>query len=615
METMKYSSGNSRSKGQKVTRKTKNMQNFLQETANQEVKRHFSSFDLRYKSLSNPLKDWEDEENQKIPEIRLFQPKGKSSCNKITVISNVGERIDLDCQEDEDKKSYTSSSASSDLDIKPSSLILKLKRRGSEESSDSFIDNNSHSSTSKEEKTEMIIDEQSLFKKSKFFGKDIQTSFTKVNDLQMEESPYKLKIVDGEENDLIFNQEKILGLKFNKSPELISAYQKSPTFICDKQYSTQPVNSRRSSECLVFSSRNSILQAEEYVMTESSSSSSSIEDIDLDYGVMCRLNNYLNRRQNREMGGEYDSLLKEESINFHSISISDFEIIETISEGGYGRVYLSRKKTTGDIFAVKKINKQYLMEKNLYDLIENEKEILNNISNDYVVKCFYSFDDEFFIYFVMEYLNGGDLSFILSKFRGLNEKYVKQYAAEIVLALEYLHSNNIIHRDLKPENIMIDHNGHIKLTDFGLSEVKMSEKIKKLKKFHKNVISNNSSGRIKKGSKVFGTINYLAPELLLGEKHGKEVDYWSLGVIIFELITGDQPFSGNNKLEIIENITKRNIAWPLVAHLDEIVDTNELVMSKEAYDIISAFLTLDPRSRLGASGFNEIKESSFFKGK
>ena len=115
-----------------------------------------------------------------------------------------------------------------------------------------------------------------------------------------------------------------------------------------------------------------------------------------------------------------------EEIDLKSISIEDFEVIETLSEGGFGKVFLAKKKTTTDIFAIKKININYLEKKNCLKFIENEKKILNIVNNDYIVKCYYSFSDGDSIYFVMEYLNGGDLSHLLSKFQGLNEEVLYQ---------------------------------------------------------------------------------------------------------------------------------------------------------------------------------------------
>jgi serine/threonine protein kinase len=289
--------------------------------------------------------------------------------------------------------------------------------------------------------------------------------------------------------------------------------------------------------------------------------------------------------------------------NEKPVSINDFETIEIISEGGYGIVSLAKKKTTNDLYAIKKINKLYLKKKNLFTFIENEKAILTNINNDFIVKCYYTFSDMTSIYFVMEYLNGGDLSYMLSKFKGINEKYVKQYTAEILLALEYLHKNDIIHRDLKPENIMFDERGHIKLTDFGLSEFSINENIKnyklKFSKFDRLSLNNNN----KHSSKVYGTENYLAPELILGTKHGKEVDYWALGVIIYELLLGDPPFLADNKDKVFDNILERRINWPSGANS----------LSQEAHDIIEGLLNLNPMERLGAKGAGEIKDSPFFK--
>jgi serine/threonine protein kinase len=276
--------------------------------------------------------------------------------------------------------------------------------------------------------------------------------------------------------------------------------------------------------------------------------------------------------------------------------ITDFEILEILSQGGYGRVYLVKKKTTGDIFALKKINKLYLKKKNLFNFIENEKNILNNINNDYVVKCYFSFSDEFNIYFVMEYLNGGDLSFILNKYQGLGEKFVKQYSAEIILALEYLHNNNIIHRDLKPENIMIDRNGHIKLTDFGLSECDSEKRIHKIRAARKPSIKNDGE------NKIFGTLNYLSPELLNGMEHGKEVDYWALGVVIYELLTGDPPFKAQNTEEVYENIKSVNIPW-----------INHPFISEGAKELIIELLNPNPLLRLGHISADEVKEMEFFK--
>jgi serine/threonine protein kinase len=317
------------------------------------------------------------------------------------------------------------------------------------------------------------------------------------------------------------------------------------------------------------------------VVAYSSEDEDTLDDIDM----INKLNDILLRSEK----------VKEDiEIEAKQVSINDFEIIDVISEGGYGLVYLAKKKTTNDSYAIKKINKLYLKKKNLYNFIENEKAILTNLNNDYVVKCYYTFSDRTSIYFVMEYLNGGDMSYMLSKFKGINEMYVKQYSAEILLALEYLHKNEIIHRDLKPQNIMFDARGHVKLTDFGLSEFNMKD--------NKRSKCARTARRLSKTvlSKVYGTENYLAPELIMGDKHDKSVDYWAFGVIIYELLFGDPPFLADTTDKVFNSILERKLHWPLN-------------ISQEAYDIISALLQVNPVDRLGYKSIAEIKEMPFFK--
>jgi len=184
---------------------------------------------------------------------------------------------------------------------------------------------------------------------------------------------------------------------------------------------------------------------------------SSEDDSDADTNaIVYDLNKFLKRLSHNNNNNNYTIKNEEEIEKIKTVTLDDFEQIEIISQGGFGRVYLAKKKTTNDYYAIKKIYLKYLEKKNLFNLVINETSILNNINNDYVVKCYYSFSDKDFICFVMEFLNGGDLSNLLRFFSTLSEDWVKWYAAEIILALDYLHSNQIIHRDLKPENIMID---------------------------------------------------------------------------------------------------------------------------------------------------------------
>ncbi|XP_013642173.1 probable serine/threonine protein kinase IRE [Brassica napus] len=294
-------------------------------------------------------------------------------------------------------------------------------------------------------------------------------------------------------------------------------------------------------------------------------------------------------------------------------SIEDFEIIKPISRGAFGRVFLARKRATGDLFAIKVLKKADMIRKNAVESILAERNILISIRNPFVVRFFYSFTCRENLYLVMEYLNGGDLFSLLKNLGCLDEDMARIYIAEVVLALEYLHSVNIIHRDLKPDNLLINQDGHIKLTDFGLSKVGL---INSTDDLSGDASLGNSEFLAEDGSTqhsqdkdsrkkhaVVGTPDYLAPEILLGMGHGKTADWWSVGVILFEVLVGIPPFNAETPQQIFENIINRDIPWPNVP--DEI--------SYEAYDLINKLLTENPVQRLGATGAGEVKQHHFFK--
>ncbi|CAM8981091.1 unnamed protein product [Rhodiola kirilowii] len=292
-------------------------------------------------------------------------------------------------------------------------------------------------------------------------------------------------------------------------------------------------------------------------------------------------------------------------------SIDDFEIIKPISRGAFGRVFLAKKRTTGDLFAIKVLKKADMIRKNAVESILAERDILISVRNPFVVRFFYSFTCRENLYLVMEYLNGGDLYSLLRNLGCLEEDVARIYIAEVVLALEYLHSLCVVHRDLKPDNLLIAHDGHIKLTDFGLSRVGLINSTDDLSgpavsgaslMDEDEPMPMHQRDTRKKRSAV-GTPDYLAPEILLGTGHGTSADWWSVGVILFELIVGIPPFNAEHPQIIFDNILNRNIPWPRVP--DE--------MSFEARDLIDRLLTEDPQLRLGANGASEVKEHVFFK--
>ncbi|XP_061956682.1 probable serine/threonine protein kinase IREH1 isoform X1 [Populus nigra] len=295
-------------------------------------------------------------------------------------------------------------------------------------------------------------------------------------------------------------------------------------------------------------------------------------------------------------------------------SIDDFEIIKPISRGAFGRVFLAKKRATGDLFAIKVLKKADMIRKNAVESILAERDILISVRNPFVVRFFYSFTCRENLYLVMEYLNGGDLYSLLRNLGCLDEDVARVYIAEVVLALEYLHSLRVVHRDLKPDNLLIAHDGHIKLTDFGLSKVGLINSTDDLSgpavsgtsmlvdDEPQLSTSEHQQERRKKRSAV-GTPDYLAPEILLGTGHGTTADWWSVGVILFELIVGIPPFNAEHPQTIFDNILNCKIPWPRVPE----------EMSPEAQDLIDRLLTEDPYQRLGAGGASEVKQHVFFK--
>ncbi|EFA81611.1 protein serine/threonine kinase [Heterostelium album PN500] len=298
----------------------------------------------------------------------------------------------------------------------------------------------------------------------------------------------------------------------------------------------------------------------------------------------------------------------------HSLSISDFEIIKPISRGAFGRVYLAQKKKTGDLYAIKVLKKLDTIRKNMVDHVIIERNILATVQNPFVVKLFYAFQSTDKLYLVMEYLIGGDCASLLRALGCFDETMARHYIAETILCLEYLHKHSIIHRDLKPDNMLIDSKGHIKLTDFGLSKIGILEDSTKQHDqqppspttspipmgFSANIIAavpptnypRKQTLKKKPLKKVVGTPDYLSPEILLGTGHGTPVDWWALGIILYEFLTGAPPFNDDTPELIFEHILNRDreIEWTDVSH--------------EAKDLILAIIELDPVIHMAAVDIN-----------
>ncbi|KAM6471156.1 microtubule-associated serine/threonine-protein kinase 4 isoform 5-T5 [Liasis olivaceus] len=277
---------------------------------------------------------------------------------------------------------------------------------------------------------------------------------------------------------------------------------------------------------------------------------------------------------------------------------NDFETIKLISNGAYGAVYLVRHKETRQRFAMKKINKQNLILRNQIQQAFVERDILTFAENPFVVSMYCSFETKRHLCMAMEYVEGGDCATLMKNMGPLPVDMARMYFAETVLALEYLHNYGIVHRDLKPDNLLVTSMGHIKLTDFGLSKVGLM-----------SMTTNLYEGHIEKDAREFldkqvcGTPEYIAPEVILRQGYGKPVDWWSMGIILYEFLVGCVPFFGDTPEELFGQVISDEINWP---EKDE-------APPPDAQDLITLLLRQNPLERLGTGGTYEVKQHQFFQ--
>ncbi|CAD8085602.1 unnamed protein product [Paramecium primaurelia] len=310
-----------------------------------------------------------------------------------------------------------------------------------------------------------------------------------------------------------------------------------------------------------------------------------------------------------------------------TVGLKDFEFQEVLGVGAYGAVWKVRKLKTNDVYAMKVIDTQQQSSQNFFETLKAESTIFSVLEGDFVAKAYYSFSHSDCLFYVLEYVKGGDFDKILRKYGALDEPIAKFYIGELLLAIEALHKKQIIHRDLKPQNILVDGKGHLKLTDFGLSEIGMklymkqsepSQALKLQQQLDNNIkdlvssepksprfdhcISIKASNHNK--HRVVGTPDYIAPEVIRGESISNEsLDQWSLGVITYEFLVGIPPFNDDTPEKIFENILQRNICWP------EIGD-GENQLSLNAKDFIERLLDPNYKTRMTVE---EAKKHPFFK--
>ncbi|TYG49906.1 hypothetical protein ES288_D10G131900v1 [Gossypium darwinii] len=264
-----------------------------------------------------------------------------------------------------------------------------------------------------------------------------------------------------------------------------------------------------------------------------------------------------------------------------SIGIEDFEVLKVVGQGAFGKVYQVRKKGTPEIYAMKVMRKDKIMEKNHAEYMKAERDILTKVDHPFIVQLRYSFQTKYRLYLILDFINGGHLFFQLHHHGLFREDLARVYAAEIVSAVSHLHANGVMHRDLKPENILLDGDGHVILTDFGLA-----------KQFDENTRSNS----------LCGTVEYMAPEIITGKGHDKAADWWSVGILLFEMLTGKPPFTGGNRDKIQQKIVKERMKLPKF-------------LSSEAHSLLKGLLHKDACKRLGngPGGSEEIKRCKWFK--
>ncbi|CAK7340012.1 unnamed protein product [Dovyalis caffra] len=263
------------------------------------------------------------------------------------------------------------------------------------------------------------------------------------------------------------------------------------------------------------------------------------------------------------------------------VGLEDFEVLKVVGQGAFAKVYQVRRSDTSEIYAMKVMRKDKIVEKNHAEYMISERDILTKVDHPFIVQLRYSFQTKYRLYLVLDFVNGGHLFFQLYRQGLFREDVARIYTAEIVSAVSHLHAEGIMHRDLKPENILLDADGHVMLTDFGLA-----------KQFDENTRSNS----------MCGTLEYMSPEIVLAKGHDKAADWWSVGILLYEMLTGKPPFTGGNRQKIQQKIIKDKVKLPAY-------------LSSEAHSFLKGLLQKEKSKRLGSGpgGSEEIKRHKWFK--
>lgn len=327
--------------------------------------------------------------------------------------------------------------------------------------------------------------------------------------------------------------------------------------------------------------------------------------------------------QRREVLAEHERREREYTrLQRQRLNVSDFEPLKLIGKGAFGEVRVCRDISNGKLVAVKKLCKSDMVRRGQVDHVRAERNVLAEVQDQSIVKLYYSFQDEEYLYLVMEYMPGGDLMTLLIRMEILPESMSRFYLAQTVLALEAVHAAGYIHRDIKPDNLLLDRQGHMKLSDFGLCKpvdvgalpifaaagdaaaVKALPSPSALSP--EEQLRHWQQNRRKLAFSTVGTPDYIAPEVLMKRGYGMECDWWSLGAIAYEMMVGFPPFYSDDPMTTCRKIVnwKTYLRFPPEA---------EVSLSQAAKDFILKLLC-DVENRLGTHGIKEIKSHPFFLG-
>ncbi|CAD8085494.1 unnamed protein product [Paramecium primaurelia] len=271
-----------------------------------------------------------------------------------------------------------------------------------------------------------------------------------------------------------------------------------------------------------------------------------------------------------------NELLKDSKVTFDS-----FEVLKELGSGAFGKVFLVKHKEDGGTFAMKALKKKTLILKKQIKYAITEANVLKMCKHPFILGLHFAFQTPNYLYLVLDYCQGGDLSYHIANQGKFSEEAARFYAAEIILAIEYLHTKDIIYRDMKPENILLDIQGHVKLADFGLSKEGVTDQ--------------------DKAKSFCGSPAYLSPDILSQKGAGKPSDIYGIGCVMYEMMTGESPYYNDDIQQMYKNIQSGTLKWPKK-------------MSVEAKNLLTRMLERDPNKRIGTKSKDEIKQDPFFKG-